>query len=379
MSSKRALKTPIDIDIKWVLNTAEKYGGSVTISPQYKNEQRIPLKEYVYPTCSANHKWSVTVECLDQWCTICAIINSNTSHELYCAKTQYTFEETKFAFICKQNHRTIIDRKTSTHGCRSCHLLDIAKKSGDMNLDIYKTNIDESTLLRFHCNKMRHNPKCTNLNCRVSSMREYCPDKIRCDQDFYASSKHIKHSKDVFNCNENHKCDSTGVITTIHVFETIYQRRFDDQIDDILFTGYNKDLSIAFVHHNDIYAYKQLESINKWCMLNNIILIQIPSLIKQMKQIVSVVVMQLAQHGEINTDITTATNNTISDMVRLSALGKLLEDRCILDTSKTHMECLKYFDSIISWATIMNDPEMVQLVNSVLIQDSSDTANSDSQ
>jgi hypothetical protein len=177
-------------------------------------------------------------------------------------------------------------------------------------LDLTRINSHEDTYLRFVCKKRRHNPQCSNDECAMFrkagkiAVRDYaigCDNFIVCGRQFYATPKQIKYAASVLNCEAMHipaKCN--GVIAALRVFELLFCDRFDDNAGDIRieFTGYNKDLGIAFIHLSTAAA-DYATYVGDWCKTRNIDLVTIPTKYTGASKMCGYVVGELARLGRI--------------------------------------------------------------------------------
>lgn len=274
-------------------------------------------------------------------CEICKILESLHKHDpkIICLDNHYMCGNYYFEFICCYNHKFVTCYQNSSDGCPTCKMLNMARRKVHQrtafSVDTYKRNINKDTKLRFHCNQYKHDPACDNDDCLADNNTK-CDKYILCDQDFYATFNHIKYIDSIYSCENNHKwVKKYQVITSIKIFETIYDQRFDDDIyrEGIEFTGYNKLLKIAFITQCDKFPNSRVKEAEQWCNDNIVSFIYIPKLIKT-SQITTSIVSQL-NHLHLIKEI--SGDNILPYMSQLrkkmrqirEQQHKIFENRCI--------------------------------------------------
>ena len=228
----------------------------------------IHMEAYMVSTteCILGHIRTVPV---GEPCLICITLFAmrKSDQGIMCMQSSYEIGQTQFEFQCSRGHLFVTDSKS--RACKSCKLHVIAcnkhsvRDTRDLYLDTKCVYANEDSKLRFHCNKLRHNPFCKNPDCldiitgRVVSNRDFaatCKDFTRCDQDFYATPRQLKYENSIYYCKFDHVWDKNKeVVACIRIFEALYDKRFDDDTRKygVIFTGYNNALNIAFTYTGD--------------------------------------------------------------------------------------------------------------------------------
>jgi hypothetical protein len=261
-------------------------------------------------TCKNGHKWKSQLNSKNISCDICNILDQYhaNGHSIeYDEPNQLPNDKGLYNFRCSQMHKFIrnsdIDNKSAKEGCPCCKIQSIAiekHKAGPTGivLDINSVYVTEHTKLRWHCNKLRHNPKCMNIECKPfmvkNSHHQECVDFVPCNQDFYATAKMMK-SVSIYYCNHDHKwVKNHQIIRSLRVFETYFDDRFDDCSVhlNVKFTGYNARLKIAFINTCE-YITSNVDKATKICSQKDIKLIIIDGSLNTTSKISTCIFTQL--------------------------------------------------------------------------------------
>lgn len=334
-----------------ILRTLAQNNGSMSLPDNVTGHDLISNYTEIQVWCGHGHHWKTIVGNLREWCAICRVLIPMRKYDqkIISMQTEYLIGQTKFEFKCSVGHRFIANERSSRHGCKSCYLLSIARKKhavdAALTLDIKCVYAHEESKLRFHCNKLRHNPFCQNENCidilkgKIISNRDFAPDCrnfVSCNQDFYATPRQIKYEPSIYSCKYNHQWDKNSeVIACIRLFEIIFNMRFDDDShqEGILFTGYNIELKLAFTHGGDKIPNRCVTKAAKWCDDNKIRFVFInPENIRKTSQLGNAIVKQLAYLDVINDSTPEAVLLRARTKMRcMNANHKLFMDRCVYD------------------------------------------------
>ncbi len=313
------------------------------------------------------HSWTTQVEYFmrsKKWCNICDLLGilRLVDKEIICV--QNTYEAVaycpKFEFICSKGHHFVTDSRGCKRGCRSCDILEIARKKHgvgySLTLDCECVNIHNGTKLRFHCNKLRHDPNCNDPDCMMISDHGYknqtiivCKNVIPCNQDFYATTSQLKTADNVYSCMDNHRWLNKKCIVTMHrMFEIFFDQRFDDSTfvstlasnivntaNNIEFTGYSAYLKIAYTHGMDSSPNKCLKKSKEWCVRNRVRFIYIPEKMIETKYIAREVIRQMKALELISGSESDALMGMRTKMRKMNRENKLYEDRCVYYSSET--------------------------------------------
>lgn len=337
------------VDLGTIYKIVNMRGGCLT----YQDEDldingNIPVTAKIYLTCARKHNCAAIVANINEWCTICKLLDIMNKYDtgITCMQCDYVFGQFKFEFICSYGHRFVASRHDCKKGCRSCFILQKIKSEKNVvdaiTMDTYCVNYNNNARLRFHCNILRHDPKCTNTNCAdiykgyVMSKYKYapgCKNFISCNQDFYATPTKLHSSAQVYSCDDNHTWEREWeIISTVRIFEIYFNLRFDDadfHTDDIVMTGYNKNLAIAFTHGSDKLAEKCKDPARSWCEKYGIIFIYIEKNITTAAKITTCIVTQLIKNNICKDLIDPTIQRIRTRMRKMNADNKLFEDRCV--------------------------------------------------
>ena len=281
-------------------------------------------------------------------CLICEALFAmrKSDRDIICLQSSYQIGQTQFEFQCSRGHVFVSDSKN--RACKSCKIHSIAcnkhavRDTRDLHLDAKCVYANDDSKLRFHCNKLRHNPFCKNSDCldiitgRVVSNREFaanCKDFTRCDQDFYATPRQLKYENSIYYCKLDHYWDKNKeVIACIRIFETLYDKRFDDDTRKygVLFTGYNNALSIAFTYTGDRLPQKCIDAAKEWCFDNAVKFVIIEGSFKRTSQLGSYIMKQLRTLGEFDDSEPEYTTCSLRKKIHtMNTEHKLFSDRCV--------------------------------------------------
>lgn len=171
-------------------------------------------------------------------------------------------------------------------------------RSEQLETDLeYITGIvyDNDSLIKWKCNRRRHNPHCTNRKCMlltatgagVISRDESCDDLVICNCVFVASINTMFKHKNVLECDIDHRIKVTSMMyESCRVFETIFGGDFhhnydvDDRVNNrFRFDGYNPELKIGFR-----FGHAKDSVMDKYCAGKNISLCMIPRVVSNVDQ-----------------------------------------------------------------------------------------------
>lgn len=296
MESSQGFMTRREID-----NIAVKNRWLISIPENLMADDNISIYTKVTVQCSKGHCWNVMIGNIHDRCAICKILlpMNRIDPDIKCMQESYDYGQCKFEFICSYGHKFISDARTASTGssrrpkivCKSCKLLAIARKKHGVDkaliMDTKCIYAHNNSRLRFHCNKLRHNPNCTNppcvniRECRAATNRDFaagCTNMIICNQDFYATPDQLKRfdsGAGVYSCVHDHYV-TNHALTCVRLFEILFDTRFDDMYPDgISFTGYNSSLKIAFTHSDDKISRKCTRTSREWCEKNGVVFMYI--------------------------------------------------------------------------------------------------------
>jgi hypothetical protein len=121
---------------------------------------------------------------------------------------------------------------------------------------------DKESLIKWKCNRSRHNPYCTNRKCMLLtamgsgaiSRDESCNDLVSCGQVFVAPIEAMLKQKTAIECDIDHHIKVKSLLyDACRVFETIFGSDFIDQYDtdsgvdnSFRFDGYCPEYKIGF-------------------------------------------------------------------------------------------------------------------------------------
>lgn len=314
--------------------------GGTIISPamvadldQIHNYTELTIK------CGRGHLWKSLAGKIE-WCRICNLLALMGDKSIVCSQNEYAIGQKKFEFICGHGHHFIGDASSCKNGCRSCNILEIArKKHGSfLMLDILCLNAHDDSRLRFHCIKPRHDPNCKKPECVYirdnpnANNRDYANscNLIPCDQDFYATPRQIKTGFITCMFDHNWKVeDHREIIATIRIFEITFDIRFDDEVrgSGIEFTGYNKQKAIAFIHQNDNIPSKCIEAARKWCAKFGVKFIHVEKI--ETGHIGTEIFKQLVQLDLISAPYEKQLKEIRTRMRAMNSVHKLFDERCV--------------------------------------------------
>lgn len=296
-------------------------------------------------TCKNGHQWTSQLNRKNIMCEICNILESyqqvDSSIE-YDSAHQLPNNKGLFNFTCGKGHKFISDGKLAKDGCSGCKIQALAiekHKAGSEGiiLDTQSVYVTEHTKLRWHCNKLRHNPKCASSECKPfmikNSHHPDCRDFVPCDQDFYATAKMMK-SISIYYCNHDHKwVKNHQIIRSLRVFETYFDDRFDDCSVhlDVKFTGYNARLKIAFINTCE-YITSNIDKASKVCAANSIKLIVIDGELNTTSKISTNIFAQLGNLDLLKPrdTVKSAVTSTNTRMNQMRKNNKLFVDRVLV-------------------------------------------------
>lgn len=292
--------------------------------------------------CKAGHIYDGRINLKNAHCRPCALLKIHhcSDQNIVFSDEKVTQDQTLFQFKCGKGHQfiTAFGKPVVDSGCPCCDVLKIAIGKHDphsqdcISLDTKVVYVNNFTKLRWHCNKLRHNPKCENAECVKLYPNAYspeCKDLVRCNQDFYATASMIILTKSIFHCVYDHSWENNGeIIKCLRLFEVYFNDRFDDYAP-IRFTGYNEKLSIAFIHLSH-YNARNIKFAESYCKKNAIKLFIIPENMKQNAKIAVYVFNEMVNYnmliGETPRMAIQKTRTKIRQMIKNH---KSFDDRCI--------------------------------------------------
>jgi hypothetical protein len=343
MSVKESYGSFHKIKITNIIDILKYRGGNADFS-KYKDEF-INGDERLEICCMMGHKWTTIAERVAEWCTLCNILSQLRKIDplITTRHTEFDISRISFDFNCSKNHTFVTDIKRAKRGCLCCDALNKARKKHCVNdsvltLDAKSVYHNDHCRLRFHCNKLRHNPFCQNLICKAIRERVLatghsydpkCTNFVPCNQDFYMTPK-ILMCDFIYSCERDHVwIKGWESINAIRMFELYYDTKFDDiDLDGgPEFTGYNKKLGIAFIHLADTRLAKQGDKVLEYCIANKIMLIEIPPEITQSSRMATFIFTSLCQLGQLKEKKENVINDVRTKMRLMSVNHKILEDR----------------------------------------------------
>ena len=250
----------------------------------------VPLDHDISVTCARGHTFKTPVACIREWCAICLLMNQlcKRDRSIVCATNSYEWGQKTFVFKCAIGHRFVSDLKRCKEGCRVCNLITKSTERGS-DITIYPTTLTSTTSrIRCHCEKIIHNPQCSNTECaeiisgKITSNRDFalgCKNFIACGSDFYITEDLMKFNTSALDCKAAHWWEYKQhfeVLSTVRIFEVLFDQPFDDVVDRVEFTGYNKNLRVAFTHRGDNLPNKCIVAAAKHCNDKDIRFIIIP-------------------------------------------------------------------------------------------------------
>lgn len=298
----------------------------------------ISIKMRLTVKCQYNHVRIIPAGFIGEWCEICMLLANQQKFNpgIQCQQNSYIYGQIKFPFICEVGHKTFSYNHVSKRGCRSCIVHDILKKkykASKFVMDGKCENKHEHSRLRFHCGKLRHNPKCSNPKCTDSSLRncsDSCDNFVICNQDFYATPSQIKNHTDVYDCGHNHRwIVSREIFVTFRTMEIAFDERFDDS-SEVDFTGYNSNLKIAFTHEVDKVPFKALSNAKKWCNDFDVSFIIIPKDRVSASHITTCIVQQLINFGIFVGPLVCTVKSIRDEIHKMDRDNKLFNNKCVV-------------------------------------------------
>jgi hypothetical protein len=335
--------------------------------------ERVRTKLMTY-TCNAGHTLDTMFETEGcKLCDILAILRKNDA-AIVPLQMNFTYMQVEFEFQCSAGHQFVAMPNNCDKGCRTCNTLEVARKKhgpGDiLTVDNTQCNTGCDYRLRFHCNKILHNPLCDNPACKrqnddesshtdspndnvndnprdnprdnvkdrsikkyVNFARDYdpsCTNFVPCDNDFYATQNSITKPKANLLCETAHGNFHPEIIESLRIFELIFDDRFDDpapKLSKVGFTGYNARLKLAFIINGDGLNSKHKPAATKWCKQNKITFmwihyVSVATIVTQLFTLGVIGVLQNGYASEI--EFTKKIEKQLAD---LNARGKLFVNR----------------------------------------------------
>ncbi len=298
-----------------------------------------PPNTVIY-NCSSGHTMVVRgINQAEVSCKLCVLLHQlrKTGEQIECIQPDFEFCQRSFEFTCKLGHVFSVTVSSKKRGCPACGLLKIAQRDNpNITMDANCHYMHDQSRIRFHCNRLRHDPQCTRPLCTQIRTKEIackyshdplCDNFISCGQDFYATPKMIMYSK--ISCENNHRWMQrpfADVFTMVRVFETLFDAKFDDNCG-IELTGYNSELKLAFTHGGDSKPNKYRAQASAWCAQNGVDFIHIDAAVTGGRAIACAVATALPEKYHKKSILGTVhfIRARIRDMDRAN---KLFADRC---------------------------------------------------
>ncbi len=249
-------------------------------------------------------------------CSICPIMNVLWTNDQGITNiyNMYNDGDSKFEMRCSMGHRFISSRRRAKTGCNTCNTLSRSPYGDQLEVDERSLNIHADSPLRLRCRRPMHNPGCMSLHC--AHLRRMYPSlsindnlfacdtpTTTCGMEFYATSYQLKHVLGVMICEKNHTLKTPSVMATSkRTFEVLFGQRFDDDTfyHGIEFTGYSRELKLAFTHMRDKVPSSTCRRAREWCNANSVLFIIIPADIIRTVDVNRFVVTHLALHDIVN-------------------------------------------------------------------------------
>lgn len=233
-------------------------------------------------TCNWGHSWEVPACKIMSQCAVCKLLwhLNRAGENITCVENFHEFGTNQALMRCNFGHRFLATFETRS--CPMCGLQAlVAKKNQNMVIDSGSIYIDENSRVRFCC-VGQHNHKTVDL---------------------YITMRMARQTKWPFDCERGHHWMKNGeTLTVLRFLEVKFDVRFDDVVcknGKNIFSGYNRELKIAFLNLNDA-VIQQTESIAiEWAATNNVTLIVIPIGLNIASKIATSITMQLASAGVI--------------------------------------------------------------------------------
>lgn len=300
-----------DTDMQAVIDFANDHGGElITDIISYK---ALTYQCMITLICVRKHKFTTKISNLSSWCLICkhlnTILNARAiTTEYVSIYSHYHNCDNEFLLECDHNHKFVVRGYRNIRRCPVCDYLRSTyhKHKGEFDVDADSIYKDRTTLMRFHCNKLRHLPECGNTNCTRSSQSElknHCNECIMnspCDQDFIATMNQLRKGTYVYNCDHDHRMPrDSQLATTTRIFEIYFGVKFCDYElnTETRFTGYNRMLKLAFVNRYDKTAVKAESSNRVFCRKNKVKYIEIGTKNRCDRDIIHSVITGLVHQG----------------------------------------------------------------------------------
>jgi hypothetical protein len=297
--------------------------------------------------CVCNHEWVSRLNEISFWCPMCCLTKSGV-YVIDDRAVQNPFTSS-ISLKCKKfGHRvTENSRKTKNYDtlvCKSCTLLAHARKClGDegLLLDTKCVNETSQSILRFQCNKLVHHHLCGDEKCVLARARNNkpsahainCDNLLVCGNEFYATPAQLKAvDGHVYDCNSGHKPPllQAGLPNAMIVFETIFETRFDDVLEDsrIYFSLLNYEHHIAVTCRADLRATHNELIATKWCHDNKFAYIVIDDGIRRASQVREYIILQLHQLGLLPFASVEEANEVIADKIHKTNDNYSYPHRC---------------------------------------------------
>ena len=150
----------------------------------------------------------------------------------------YSDRQKQLEFICKKKHTVTVEVDKISDGCPVCTMEEVFQ-SGGRTIKFGGTYNSEYTRMRFHC-----------TFCNTESYITHNKWKTL----FGPNKKKKGVSTVIWWCKQGHKTNDKKILsidTASDVVEQIFDCTFNDNDYGLNFTGFNKDLRIAFIHSLD--------------------------------------------------------------------------------------------------------------------------------
>lgn len=266
------------VSIEEIIIVAGHHGISVFFTQEQLISRYISARSSVEFVCKYGHKWRNEARSIARRkCHICYNHNRTRIPPDY-EFIKYISDELVM-LKCDKGHILVYYLSNIRKNCKSCAMMATAAESYGNDayyLDVQTVHFNNYSKMRFHCNKLRHNPNCNapscmklaqiareNINTIDTDRMNYderCINYVPCDQDFYALHR-MMTNKDhiVHDCRNDHRWELSSVHLSMRIFEMIFDRKFNEYPGpNVNFSGYNSEVNIAFIYEGDFIQEKYL-------------------------------------------------------------------------------------------------------------------------
>lgn len=224
-------------------------------------------KGYHVAQCSGTYdqKHYGIIKDLTQPCTICKVMAAQRQK---CAQHVYVEGRKTFEFVCPREHHYLASSyKKGPDYCPMCEMEDETYKLGrTITFDSGCTYVGPETHLRYYCQ-----------SCEADHYITFAIWK----KLFGTDGKRRKQFKSVIDwCQRGKHAIPEGPFNEITLVRSIFEQIFDARFDDcddmiaannkvlsgIYFSGFNRELKIAFLHTRDPCFHEENRPLVDWCV-----------------------------------------------------------------------------------------------------------------